>query len=85
MSKNAKLLRWVGIVISLPASFYAGMSFIFYAWLNASDPDHWPAEKAAIWSYSSLAIAIAFLGMFIYCVTSLIKEANRKYREEQKT
>jgi len=61
------------------------MSFVFYAWLNAAEPERWPAEKAAVWAYSSLAFAIIFLAVFIYCVVSLIKEANRKYREEQTT
>ncbi|MBT8439573.1 MAG: hypothetical protein KJO91_07575 [Gammaproteobacteria bacterium] len=85
MSKKAKIMRWAGAALSLPASIYAGTSFIFYAWLNAADPERWPAEKAAIWAYSSLVIAILFLGVFIFCVASLIKEANRKYREEQRT
>jgi len=85
MSKNAKYLRWVGVVASLPTSIYAGGSFIFYTWLNAAEPERWPAEKAAIWAYSSLVIAIVFLSMFVYCVTSLIKEANRRYREKQST
>ena len=85
MSKKATILRWAGAALSLPASIYAGMSFIFYAWLNAADPERWPAEKAAIWAYSSLAIAILFLGVFIFCVVSLIRAANKKYRGEQRT
>ena len=85
MSKKAKILRWVGAALSFPASIYAGMSFIFYAWQNAADPERWPAEKAAIWAYSSLAIAILFLGVFSFCVASLIRAANKKYREEQRT
>lgn len=75
---------WAGIALSLPVSGYAGMSFVFYAWLNAVEPDRWPAEKSAIWASSALALAIVFLAMFIYCLVSLIKETNRKYREEQK-
>ena len=85
MSKYAKYLRWAGVVLSLPAFVYSGGSFIFYTWLNAAEPERWPAEKAGIWAYSSLAIAIVFLSMFVYCVTSLIKEANRRYREKQST
>ena len=85
MSKKAKIIRWAGAALSLPASIYAGMSFIFYAWLNAADPERWPSEKAALWAYASLAIAIVFLVLFIFCAASLIKDANRKYREEQST
>jgi len=85
MNKKGIIFRWVGALLSLSASLYAGMSFVFYAWLNAAEPERWPAEKAAVWAYSSLAFAIIFLAVFIYCVVSLIKEANRKYREEQTT
>ena len=85
MSKKAKIMRWAGAALSLPMFIYAGMSFVFYAWLNAADPERWPAEKAAVWAYSSLAMAVLFLGVFIFCVASLIIEANKKYREEQRT
>ena len=85
MSRNGKILRWVGIALSLPVSIFAGGNFIYYVWLNAADPERWPAEKVAIWAYTSLAVAILFLGVFIICVVSLKNEANRKYRAEQTT
>ena len=83
MSKRRKIFIWLALVASLPATGYAGMSFIFYAWLSAAEPERWPPERAALWAYSALALAVVFLGVLIYCVVSLIKEANRQYREEQ--
>jgi hypothetical protein len=83
MTKRRKIFLWLGLVVSLLASGYAGMSFIFYAWLNAAAPERWPPERAALWAYSALALAILFFGFLVYCVVSLVKEANRQYREEQ--
>jgi len=83
MTKRRKILLWLGLVVSLLAAGYAGTSFIFYAWLNAAAPERWPSERAALWAYSALALAFLFFGFFVYCVVSLIKEANRQYREEQ--
>ena len=79
MSQKEKLLRWVGLVLSLLAAIYTGTGFFFYAWLNAAEPERWPAEKASIWAYSSLALAVVSLVVFVFCVTSLSKEANRNY------
>ncbi len=83
MTKRRKIFLWLGLVASLSAAGYAGTSFIFYAWLSAAAPERWPPERAALWAYSALALAILFFGFFVYCVVSLIKEANRQYREEQ--
>jgi uncharacterized BrkB/YihY/UPF0761 family membrane protein len=82
MIKKRKLMLIAGAVLSLPISVYAGVSSVFYAWLNASNPEKWPEVKAAIWSYSSLAISAIFLFLFFYCVVKLIKESNRKRREK---
>lgn len=60
------------------------MSFVFYSWLNAAEPERWPAEKATIWAFSSLAIAVLFFVLFFYSVVSLIKASNREYREKQR-
>ncbi len=68
MTNARKALPWLGALASLLGAAYAATSVIFYAWLNAAEPDRWPAEKAAVWAYSSLAIAIVFLGLFIFCV-----------------
>ena len=67
---------------SLPATYYAGLSVIFYSWLNAAEPDRWPAERAGLWAGSALVLTIIFIALFIYCLVSLIKDANRKYREK---
>lgn len=76
-----KIFLWTGLVLSIPAAFYTGGGFVYYVWLNAAQPERWPAERAAPWAYSHLILAVFFLGLFIYCVFSLIREANRKYRE----
>ena len=81
MSKRRKILLWIGLILSLPASAYAGLSVVFYAWLDASR--HWPTEKAAVWAYGSLVLAVLFLALFIYCLVSLIKESNKQYSAEQ--
>ena len=83
MNKKGKIIRWVGMGISLPAFLYAITGFFFYSWLSAAEPERWPAEKAALWAFSSLAIGVLLFGVFIYCIVSLIKEANRRYKEEQ--
>jgi hypothetical protein len=81
MTKHRKLLLWTGLTLSLPAPGYAGISVVFYAWLDASR--QWPTEKIAVWAYSALALIVLFLGLFIYWLVSLVKEAKRTYREEQ--
>jgi hypothetical protein len=83
MTKRRKILLWFGLVMSIVSAGYAGTSVIYYAWLNAAAPERWPPERAALWAYSALALAILFLAVFVYCVVSLIKEVNRQYREEQ--
>ncbi len=83
MSKRKKILLWLGLMISIPAGGYTGVSFIFYSWLSAAEPERWPPERAGIWAGSAFLIALLFLVLFIYCLVSLIKETNRKYREQQ--
>jgi len=53
---------------------------VFYAWLDAAEPERWPVDRAALRSYGALALTVLFLGLFIYCVVSLINDANKKYR-----
>jgi hypothetical protein len=77
------IATWIGLLLALPAGGYAAMSFIFYAWLSAAAPDRWPPERAALWAYSSLALAVLFFGVFVYFVVSLIKDANRTYQRER--
>ena len=83
MTKRRKILLWVALVLSVPATYYAGVSVVLYAWLSTAEPERWPPDRAALWTYSALALTVLFLGLFIYCVVSLVREANRKYREEQ--
>jgi hypothetical protein len=81
MTRRRKVLLWVGLCLSLPAAAYSGLSFIFYAWLEASR--QWPVEKASVWAFGAMALAVAFAAIFVYCLIALIKEANRAYREER--
>jgi hypothetical protein len=69
--------------LSLPAIYYAGVSVVYYAWLSAAAPERWPPDRAGLWVGGALALTVLFLGVFIYCVVSLIKESNRRYREEK--
>jgi hypothetical protein len=85
MTNRRKLFTWLGLFLSLPAAGYAGVSFIFYSWLSAAEPERWPPERAGVWAFGALALAIIFLGLFVYCIVSLIREANRRHRESQKT
>jgi glucose uptake protein GlcU len=72
MTKRRKVLLWLGLCLSPPPAVYAGGSFIFYAW-----------REASAWAFGAMAVAVVFIGVFIYCLVALIKEANRAYREEQ--
>ena len=83
MSKRRKITTWIALVLSLPAAGYAGISVIFYAWLNAAQPERWPAERAAVWVYSALALTVLFLALFTYCVVSLVRDANKTYQRER--
>ena len=70
------------MVLSVPVIYYAGTGVVFYAWLNAADPERWTPDKASLWAGGALAVTILFLGIFIYCVVSLVKDANRKHRDK---
>jgi hypothetical protein len=78
-----KILLWTGLVASVPAAGYFATAVVFYAWLSAASPDRWPPERAALWAYGSLALTTVFVVLFIYCLVSLIKGANKAYREER--
>ena len=83
MTRRRKIATWVALVLSVPATGYAGVSVIFYAWLSAAEPERWPADRAAVWVYGALALAIAFMAVFAYCVVALVKDANKSYRAER--
>ena len=68
-----KLILWLSTIITLVISGYAALSFVFYAWLSASDPVNWPQESTELWAYSSLTISIVFLGLFIYSIYKIVK------------
>jgi uncharacterized PurR-regulated membrane protein YhhQ (DUF165 family) len=84
MNKSKTVIIWLGAILSLPVAAYAFMSLIFYAWLNAAEPDRWPADRAAIWVYSSLTLTVIFLALFIFCVVVLVRNAKRN-REKNAT
>ena len=81
--KHKKPIVWVAFVLSVPATFNTGMSVIFYSWLNATKPVRWPTEKTAVWACGSLILAIKLFSVFVYCVVSLAKMANKIYREQE--
>lgn len=74
--KPISILRPLSMALSLPAAGYTGMSVIFYAWLAAAEPERWPAERSTVWVYSLLALTVLFSVIFIYCVVSLVRDAN---------
>ena len=49
VSLRRKVYTWIALVLSIPAALYAGLSVIFYAWLNAAEPERWPADRAGLW------------------------------------
>ena len=57
MSKRRKWLLWLGLILSFPASGYAGLCVVFYSWLNAANPERWPAAKGGLWAGVSLLFA----------------------------
>jgi hypothetical protein len=83
MTKRRKIATWVALGLALPAAGYTGTNVVFYAWLSAAAPDRWPPERAALWAYGALALTALFLSLFIYCVISLIKAANKSYKGER--
>ncbi len=79
MTRRRKLATWIALVVSVLAGGYSASSVVFYAWLSAAAPDRWPPERAALWAYSFLALAVVFLALLIYCIVSLIKDTNKTY------
>jgi hypothetical protein len=81
MILRRKIILWIGLILSIPATGYGGMSVVFYFWLNASQPERWSEERASIWAYSALALTVIFFIIFIYCIVSLIKESRTNSNE----
>jgi uncharacterized BrkB/YihY/UPF0761 family membrane protein len=81
MTRRRKIVTWATLILLVPATFYAGASVIFYAWLNAAEPERWPEERAALWAYSALGLAILFMGVFIWCTVVLFRDAKRRKDE----
>jgi len=71
------------MILSVPAIYYAGVSVVFYSWLSAAEPERWPPDRAGLWAGGALVLTVLFIAIFIYCLVSLIKETNRRYREGQ--
>lgn len=81
MVSRRQLLLYLGLIVSFPAAGYAAMSCASYAWLNAAEPDRWTAEKAGLWFGGAAALTVLFLALFVYCLVSLIRSANKAHRE----
>ena len=77
------MLLWVALILSVPATGYAGISVIFYSWLNAANPERWPAAKAGLWAGGALFLTVVFFSLFVYCVRALIKNTNQDHINEQ--
>jgi hypothetical protein len=82
MTKRRKITVWFSMILSAPVIYYAGTGVVFYAWLNAAEPQRWTPDRAGLWAGGALAVTMLFLGIFFYCVVSLIKEAKRQNRED---
>jgi len=83
MTKKVKIFRWICVLGALPAAYYALSASIFYAWLNAYDPEKYPAEEVAFQAYSYFALTVTLVILFLYCVISLIKERNKNRKEKE--
>jgi ABC-type Fe3+ transport system permease subunit len=81
MTRVQKIGCWLGAVVSLVAALYAGISVFFYAWLNAAEPENWPVDRAEIWAYSSLALAVLFAVLCTVCVILLVRDSRQKKKE----
>jgi hypothetical protein len=84
MTKRRNFVLWFSMILSVPVVYYSGTGVVFYAWLNAAEPQRWTPDRAGLWAGGALAVTILFSVLFIYCVVSLIKEANRQNREVDK-
>jgi 1,4-dihydroxy-2-naphthoate octaprenyltransferase len=83
MTKRRKIFFGLGMILSFLASGYAGISVVFYSWLNAANSERWPATKAGLWAGGALLLAVLFVCLFVYCLRALIKNANQEYRNEK--
>jgi hypothetical protein len=81
MTRRRKLILWLGLCLSLPATAYAALGVVYFVWLESLM--QWPAHSAAVVAFALLALAVLCAGVFIYCLASLIKAVNRAYRGEQ--
>jgi hypothetical protein len=82
MSKQRKILLWLGLVISVPATSYFAMCVVFYSWQNAANPERWPVAKAGLWAGGAIFLTILFVGLFLYCLICLITYTNKEYGDK---
>lgn len=80
MSNRRRLATWIALIASFVGAIYMGMNVISYAWLNASAPNRWPAERAEDWALGAMAIAVLLLGVSVYCAMVLKRNAGRRTR-----
>jgi len=81
MTKTKKIILWFGLILSVPAGGYSGVSIIFYSWLQASQ--QWPTFKSAIWVIGSVILTGFFIYLFFHCLFALTKEPEKVNKHEE--
>lgn len=70
-----KVILWLCLCLTLPGAAYAGLAVVYFAWLE--EVRQWPAGRAGALSFAALVLSIFCVGLFVYCLVSLIKHAKR--------
>lgn len=78
MTRNRKLILWLGLCLSLLAAAYAALGVVYFAWLEGVTQGG--LHSAAALALAALALAAVCAGVFIYCLVSLINGAGNKAR-----
>lgn len=58
MTRRRRLILWVGLCLSLPATAYAALGIVYFVWLESLT--QWPAHSAAVLAFALLALAASF-------------------------
>ena len=80
--KRKTIILIIAFIISVPATYYASVSVIFYLWLNAAEPERWPVLKTTIWAGGSLIIALISICACIYSAVKLLSIINTLTNEK---
>lgn len=81
MTRRRKVILWLGLCLSLAGAAYAGLGFVYFAWLEGLH--QWPAGRAGVFAVGALALGILCAGLFSYCLVSLVRNALREKSENQ--